>query len=250
MSNTAPSFDDHFGLDNIPFGIVSSVPQVPPQAATRIRCFVVLLAPLARAGHFRDMDTDVPLTSVFAEHTLNTFAALPKSIHRGVRTTLQSLLTGIDKQGQASPGLPSGCVIPAHGVQMHLPVRVGGFTDFSVSMAHNYRAGEAILGKSFLPAGFRHFPLGYAGRSSSVVVSGTPIERPLGRFVDDTDGEEKKVILAPSRAVDYELEVAAVVGKPVAMRQRLHAKDAEEHIFGVSLFDSLGVPQVHEVNPS
>ena len=235
MSTAVPSFDDHFGLDNIPFGIVSSGPQIPPQVATRIRGFVVLLALLAEAGHFKDIDTDVPLASIFAEHTLNTFAALPKSIHRGVRTMLQSLLKDIDKEEQVPPSLPLGSVIPAQRVQTHLPVRVGGFTDFSVSMAHNLRAGEVILGKGFLPAGFRHFPLGYGGRSSSIVASGTPIGRPLGRFVDNTSGEEKNVILAPSRAVDYELEVAAVVGKPVAMRQRLQAKDADDHIFGVSL---------------
>jgi fumarylacetoacetase len=231
MSPTS-EFDHHFSLANIPFGI-ASVPdrKIPPQAATRIQSFVVLLAPLAEAGHFKDIE--YPLIRIFEERTLNTFAALPKSVHLSVRTTLQKLLHGGDEE--IALRLPVHGVVPAHLVQMHLPVRIGDFTDFSVSAAHVVRAGEAVLGKSFLPPAFKHFPIGYGGRSSSVVVSGTPIERPLGQFVDRKSGDEKKVVLAPSREVDYELEVAAVVGKPVAMGERLYAKDADGHIFGVSL---------------
>lgn len=225
-------FDHHFSLANIPFGI-ASLPdrKIAPQAATRIQGFVVLLAPLAEAGHFNDID--YPLTSIFEERTLNTFAALPKSAHLSVRTTLQKLLRGADEE--MALRLPAHGVFPAHLAQMHLPIRVGDFTDFSVSVAHVLRAGEAVLGKSFLPPAFKRFPIGYGGRSSSVVVSGTPIERPLGQFVDRDSGDEKTVILAPSREVDYELEVAAVVGTPVAMGERLLAKDADGHIFGVSL---------------
>jgi fumarylacetoacetase len=228
--STTDGFDGHFGLQNIPFGIVSSGTQIPAQAATRIQGYVILLAALAEAGHFKDIE--YPLANIFKERTLNTFAALPKSVHLSVRKTLQSLFHGVGEE--ISLHLPRYSVLPVYSVQMHLPVRIGDFTDFSVSAAHNLRAGEAILGKSFLPPAFKHFPMGYGGRSSSIIVSGTPIERPLGQFVDRSSGEEKKVILSPSRAVDYELEVAAVVGKPVAMGERLNAQDADDHIFGVS----------------
>lgn len=226
-------FNNHFGLSNIPFGIasvLSSIPPIPAQAATRVSGHVIFLAALAEVGHFKDVEND--LSSIFKESTLNAFAALPKSVQGSVRKSIQDLLHG-DLEEKISQ-LPGRSVFPCDEVQTHLPVHVGDFTDFSVSVAHNLRAGEAILGKRFLPPAFTHFPLGYGGRSSSVVVSGTPIKRPLGQFVDRESGDEKKVIFAPSRAVDYELEVAAVVGKPVAMGDGLHAKDADKHIFGVS----------------
>lgn len=79
------------------------------------------------------------------------------------------------------------------------------------------------------PPGFFHFPVGYQGRTSSIVTSGTDIERPYGQFRSPADGS---IIYGPSQKVDYEVELAAVIGKPLGMKQRLNAKDAEEHIFG------------------
>jgi fumarylacetoacetase len=79
-------------------------------------------------------------------------------------------------------------------------------------------------------------PIAYQGRASSVVVSSTDVERPMGQYRDKTApavaNEPPPVVFGPSRAVDYELEFAAIVGKPLPMRQRLNAVDADEHIFG------------------
>lgn len=81
------------------------------------------------------------------------------------------------------------------------------------------------------PPAFFSFPVAYQGRASSVVVSGTGVERPMGHYRDTTH-PDRPVVFGPSRSVDYELEFAAVVGTPLAMRQRLRAADADEHIFG------------------
>ena len=81
------------------------------------------------------------------------------------------------------------------------------------------------------PPAFFNFPIAYQGRASSVVVSVTPIERPMGQY-RDRSSEGTPVVFGPSRAVDYELEFAAVVGKPLAMRQRLNATEANDHLFG------------------
>ena len=233
---TSNGLDSHFGLTNIPFGIASvdwNGFSLPPQCATRILDRVILLAVLADAAYFKDIECT--LSTIFKESTLNTFAALPKSVHRATRKALTELFSGTEiSLDQKLRELPAQSVFPVEVVQMHLPVRIGDFTDFSVSAEHNLRAGEIILGKRFLPPAFKHFPMGYGGRSSSIVVSGTSIERPLGQFVDgENEDGSKKVSLAASRAVDYELEVAAVVGKPVAIGERLSAADADEHIFGV-----------------
>lgn len=114
---------------------------------------------------------------------------------------------------------------------MHLPVTIGDFTDFSCAKEHNLNAGEMVMGKRFLPPAFHSYPLGYQGRASSIMVSDTPIERPVGQFKDKNDPDQK-VITDACRALDFELEVGAIVGKPVGRGQRLKAEDADEHIFG------------------
>jgi fumarylacetoacetase len=116
---------------------------------------------------------------------------------------------------------------------MHMPVSVGDFSDFSLSLNHNLNASLAVFGKEFLPPGFHHFPGGYAGRSSSVVVSGTPIRRPLGQ----SKSPEAGVIFGPSKAFDYELEVACVVGKSSEMGKPVRISDALEHAFGFVLLN-------------
>lgn len=85
------------------------------------------------------------------------------------------------------------------------------------------------------PPAFFHFPIGYQSRASSIVVSGTDIERPVGQYWSPTG--DKTVVTAPSEKIDYELEFAAVVGKPLPRGQRLLASEADEHIFGFLLLN-------------
>lgn len=92
-------------------------------------------------------------------------------------------------------------------------------------------AGRIIMANGDPPPAFFNLPIAYQGRASSVVVSGTPIERPMGQF-RDRKIRHAPVVYGPSRQMDYELEFAAIVGKPLPMRQRLRATDADEHIFG------------------
>lgn len=229
---TSDGLDHHFSLSNIPFGI-ASVDQDDikhtPQCVTRIHDKVVFLDLLSSANVFNSIHN---LATVFQQSTLNDFAELPKDVHRAVRKTLQDLF----RRSDAVASLPRGAVLPAQIVKQHLPFRITDFTDFSVSLEHNYRAGEMILGKRFLAPGFLHFPLGYAGRASSILVSGTPIKRPLGQFVASRNEEgEAEVVMAPSKALDYELEVGVIVGKPVPHGARLMAADADDHIFGFVL---------------
>jgi fumarylacetoacetase len=125
--------------------------------------------------------------------------------------------------------------IPTTSATMHLPVSIGNFTDFSCSKDHVPNAGEAIMKKRSLPPGFLHFPIGYAGRASSIVVSGTPITRPKGQFRDPEKGSE--VVFAPTRELDYELEVACIVGKPSQLGKPVPIAEADEHVFGLVLLN-------------
>lgn len=121
-------------------------------------------------------------------------------------------------------------------VQMHLPFMIPEYTDFSVAEAHLLNMGEIFTGVRAIPPAAKKFTIGYQGRASSVVVSGTPIRRPIGQFVDKTH-PDKPVVCGPSRAMDYEFEIGAFVGKPLPTGQRIDAKDADEYIFGLVLLN-------------
>ncbi len=104
--------------------------------------------------------------------------------------------------------------------------------------------------KRLLPPGFLHFPIGYAGRASSIVVSGTPVTRPKGQFRDASKGGE--VRFAPTRELDYELEVACIVGRPSQMATAVPIAEADDYIFGLVLMNDWSgkhtLPDRHEVN--
>ncbi|KAL4888628.1 hypothetical protein BDV59DRAFT_211034 [Aspergillus ambiguus] len=228
---TSPEYGHHFSLQNLPFGVASSVQHPKPQCATRLHNIVIFLGDLQRSGLFARV-SDLP-EEVFDESTLNTYAALPKATHRAVRQTLQATL-----QDCSTASLPPTSVEDITKVQLHLPVAIPGFTDFSCSLDHVKNAGRAILNDESPPPGFFHFPIGYTGRASTIVVSGTPIVRPLGHFYDRSAPAEKKpVVYGPSRAMDYELEIGVIVGKPLPPNQGLNARDADEHIFGLVILN-------------
>ncbi|KAJ5775106.1 uncharacterized protein N7511_000117 [Penicillium nucicola] len=224
---TSPDYINHFSLANIPFGIASSPKHPSPQCVTRLENTVIFLDVLQQSGVFVEV-LGLP-ERVFSKSTLNEFAALSKAVHREVRTVLQNVLAN---------ALPPNTTEDIGAVTLHLPVSVGGFTDFSCSLHHVRNAGRAILNDESPPPGFFNFPIGYNGRSSTVVISGTPIVRPKGHFFDRTAISEKKpIIYGPCRAMDYELEVGVIVGKSVQKLQELNAKDADEHIFGMVILN-------------
>jgi fumarylacetoacetase len=167
---------------------------------------------------------------MMAKSSLNEFASLGRPASRAVRAAIQHAFAT-----SSTSAAPPGSMIPITQAQLHLPVRVGDFTDFSCSRDHVLNAGEAVFGKRILPEGFRYFPLGYGGRSSSIVVSGTPVQRPLGQY--RSQSEPGVVEFGPCQQLDYELEMGCIIGKPVAMGQIATAADADEHIFGVVLLD-------------
>lgn len=223
---TSPNYSSHFSIANIPFGVASSKGH-QIQCATRLENNVIFLAELQRSGVFAGV-SGFP-NNVFEKPTLNQYAALDKSIQRQVRAVLQETL---------KKALPATFTENIGAVTLHLPVSVGGFTDFSCSLHHVRNAGRAIINDPTPPPGFFHFPIGYNGRASTIVVSGTPIVRPHGHFYDLTaSSDQKPIIYGPSRAMDYELEIGVIVGKKLDAMQGLNAKDADEHIFGMVILN-------------
>ncbi|KAL4804983.1 hypothetical protein BDV18DRAFT_161383 [Aspergillus unguis] len=222
---TSPKYAHHFSIKNLPYGVASSEYR-PQQCATRLENTVIFLGSLQQSGFFDDIPS-LP-NGIFSKSTLNDYAALPKPVHIAVRSKLQETLSsGLD-------ALPKAAREDISTATLHLPVSISGFTDFSNSLAHVQNAGRAILNDPSPPPGFFHFPIGYTGRASTVVVSGTPITRPKGHFYDRSNPVPETVVYGPSRALDYEMELGVVVGRSHSQDagRGIRAKDAEEYVFG------------------
>jgi len=217
-----PGYASHFGINNIPFGIASSDLHPNPQCVSRFEDFVIFLADIPS---LQQEVKDLP-SNILSQPTLNDLAALPRSIHQAIRAEIQSLLK--------SSSIPSSARESISAVKMHLPVRSPDFTDFSCSADHVLNASEAMTGSRSHPPSFYHQPVGYAGRCSSLDVSGSAQERPLGQFWAGKPGESE-ILFGPSRRMDYELEVGVIVGRPTGRRERVGASGAGEHVFGFVL---------------
>ncbi|KAI3392896.1 hypothetical protein diail_5029 [Diaporthe ilicicola] len=223
------SFSDHFSIRNIPYGIATSSSHPQKAVVTRVHDHVFFLSDLP-------IQISEEIRQAIAQTTLNALASIPKDKLRQLRSTIQGLLA--DEQTVTKHG------VPVSQVELHLPIEVRGFTDFSCSKQHLLNAGEASTGRRILPPASVHYPIGYGGRASSVRVSGTPVVRPYGVY--QQDGGEG-VTFGPSQGVDFELEMAAVIGKPSKFGDRVAVKDADEHIFGLVLLNDWSARDVQKL---
>jgi fumarylacetoacetase len=179
---------------------------------------------------------------VFADGALNPFMARPQSEWRAMRRRLSDLLAA----GSEDTGLP---LVAQSEAEMHLPMRIGGFTDFYASREHATNVGTMFRGaENALMPNWLHVPIGYNGRASTVVVSGTPITRPLGQLKGPDDPAPR---LGPSAKLDIEVELGAVVGTPNAMGRPITTAEAWEAIFGYVLVNDWSARdiQVWEYQP-
>ena len=218
MPISIPAGSD-FTLANLPFGIFST-PGTAPRAGMAVGNYVLDLKALATTGCF---GFDV---STLSEPTLNRFIALGKSVTDLARTQMKSWL-----EETASDDY----LYPRDRVTMHLPVAVGDYTDFYSSIEHATNVGRLFRDpdNALLP-NWRHLPVGYHGRASSIVVSGTPVRRPLGQTLPP--GSDQPTF-GPSQRLDYELEMAFVIGKESELGRPIPVEEAEEYIFGLVLFN-------------
>ncbi|NDJ57527.1 fumarylacetoacetase [Enterobacteriaceae bacterium 4M9] len=206
-----------FPLNNLPWGVFST-------ADGSARCGVAIgdaIVDLAACEARGLLDAG----GTFARPQLNDFMALGRDKWRAVRQRLTELL--------AEGGDDSVPLVPMAQAQLHLPIRVTEFTDFYASKNHAFNVGMLFRGpENALPPQWTHMPIGYNGRASSVVVSGTPVRRPMGQLAGK-DGPE----WLPTRRLDLELELGAVIGGNSQMGERLSVEQAEDLIFGYVLLN-------------
>lgn len=209
--------DCDFPLQNLPYGVFST-DQLPPRCGVAIGDQILDLAACEAQGFLSAQGT-------FERDCLNDFMALGADVWADTRATLTRLLA----EG-AAEDLP---LVPMAQAQLHLPIRVTEFTDFYASKNHAFNVGVLFRGpENALPAQWTHMPIGYNGRASSVVVSGTDIRRPMGQVKG-----EAGPVWSPCKRLDLELELGAVIGGTSKMGSRLSVAEAEEIIFGYVLLN-------------
>ena len=169
---------------------------------------------------------------VFLQPVLNDFIRLGQSVHRAVGQRIHALLAN---DAVALADVQEQVLVPQSNATMHLPVSIGDYTDFYAGIHHAENVGRIFRPDGPpLPPNYKHMPVAYHGRASSIVVSGTPIRRPTGQFLG-TDGENP--ILGQTRALDFELELGLIIGKQSAFGQTVSVAEAEDYIFGITLFN-------------
>jgi len=217
--------DSDFSIHNLPFGVFDSG-DGRPRAGIAIGDYVVDLAALADTGWFGKRRL---FKKLFEQPVLNAFIAEGKTVTNRIRKKTADWLNLPE-----APENASNILHPRQDVRMHLPVHVGDYTDFYSSIEHATNVGSMFRPDNPLLPNWRWLPVGYHGRSSSIVVSGTHLRRPHGQYVPK--GEEMPVY-GPSKNLDFELEMAFVIGKESPLGEPIPIDKAEEYIFGLLLFN-------------
>jgi fumarylacetoacetase len=223
--------DSDFTIYNLPFGVFKNK-RLSPRAGIAIGDKIVDLAVLHDEGFFADL-SQLP-HDIFLRESLNDFISLGKSVTRRVREIVQELLKE-DNEALREHQIRGKAMVNRKEAQMLMPVKVGDYTDFYSSMEHATNVGTMFRDpdNALLP-NWKHIPVGYHGRASSIIPSGVPIHRPKGQFKDpDQDLPQ----FGPSRRLDFELELAFITGRQTKMGDSISTDEAEDFIFGFVLFN-------------
>jgi fumarylacetoacetase len=160
---------------------------------------------------------------------------LGKKVWTPTRNRIIQLLSEDNDELRGNTALCERALFDQAEVTMHLPVQVGDYTDFYSSREHATNVGTMFRdpANALLP-NWLHLPVGYHGRASSIVVSGTPFHRPKGQTMAD---DAATPTFGPTRLLDFELEMAFIIGQPNALGEPVSVENAEDHIFGMMLFN-------------
>ncbi|WP_430907795.1 fumarylacetoacetase [Maribacter sp. 2-571] len=220
-----------FPIQNIPFGVFLTRDDIIT-IGTRIGDYAIDLNALQQLGYFEG----IPLTDdIFLQDSLNDFISDGKKTWRLVRNRISTLFDVENDTLRTNMDHRSTVLFSVNEIEMQLPVQIGDYTDFYSSKEHATNIGTMFRDpdKALLP-NWLHIPVGYHGRSSTIVPSGTAIHRPNGQTLPK--GSEAPVF-GPSKRVDFELEMAFITTDANVLGEPVSVAEAEDYIFGMVLFN-------------
>jgi fumarylacetoacetase len=220
-----------FPIQNIPFGIFKTNTKTP-RAGSIIGNTIIDLAVLHELGYFKEISLP---QDIFKHNTLNSFIALGKSVTKAVREKIAEIFDKENTSLQSNSEHRSQILVKQEEAEMLMPVEVGDYTDFYSSIEHATNVGTMFRdpANALLP-NWKHLPVGYHGRASSIIISGKDIVRPKGQTKAD---DAEMPTFGPTRLLDFELEMAFIIGKPTELGETVSTDNAEDHIFGMVLFN-------------
>ncbi|MDS1139012.1 fumarylacetoacetase [Pusillimonas sp. SM2304] len=225
---SANAAETDFPIQNLPFGLFSTASDKRKRIGVAIGEEILDLDAAIMHGALPALPSAV--TSACAQDALNDLMALDKAHVKTLRLALSGVLRAGSKQAQQA----AQCLVPQRDAVMHLPARIGNYTDFFTSIYHARNTGRMVRPANPLLPNFHTLPVAYHGRASSIRVSGTPCIRPHGQIL--RHGSEKPVY-APTEKLDFELELGVFVGQGNALGTPISIEEAEQHIFGFCLLN-------------
>jgi len=223
--------DSDFPIQNIPFGVFLTRENVVT-VGTRIGNYAIDLGALQQLNYFEDIElTD----DMFMQDTLNDFISDGKKTWRLVRNRIAAIFDAKNPKLRDNEKHKKVVIFNIDEVEMQLPVLIGDYTDFYSSKEHATNVGMMFrdLENALLP-NWLHLPVGYHGRSSSIIPSGIPVHRPMGQTLP---AGETSPVFGPSRLIDFELETAFITTDVNVMGENIPIHEAEDYIFGMVLLN-------------
>lgn len=220
-----------FPIQNIPFGVFLTKEDVIT-TGTRIGDYAIDMGALQQLGYFEGIDLP---DDMFLQDSLNDFISYGKKTWRQVRNRLSEIFESNNSQLRDNTNHREVVIFHINDIEMLLPVQIGDYTDFYSSKEHATNVGKMFRDpENALLPNWLHIPVGYHGRSSTIVPSGVPVHRPLGQtFPADATAP----VFGPSKLVDFELEMAFITTDANIMGENVPVNEAEEYIFGMVLFN-------------
>ncbi|MGF6312967.1 fumarylacetoacetase [Bradyrhizobium sp. i1.8.4] len=235
--DVAPTSD--FPIQNLPYGVFSSKDGLAPRVGVAIGDYVLDLWELEQ-----DSRLDVGPLGVFSQPSLNAFMALGPKVWSATRARINELLRSDHPELRDNRELRARALVPMADVRLHMPFAVSGYTDFYSSKEHATNVGVMFRGTdNALQPNWLHMPIGYNGRASTVVVSGTKVRRPRGQLKPPT---AEVPSFGACKRLDFELEMGVVVGQPSPMGEMLTEKQAEEMIFGFVILNDWSARDIQQ----
>ncbi len=224
--------DSHFPLENLPFGVFKPR-EGPARIGVALGEEVVDLAALEEAGLLKDLPPETAAATT--RDSLNEFLALGRPAWRKVREILQKLLSADTATLRDDTKLRDRACHRQADVTMQLPAKIGSYTDFYSSYHHAHNVGTMLRGpENALMPNWKWLPVAYHGRASSVVASGTDVRRPQGQIKPP---DAAAPVFGPTKSLDYELEMAFLIGPGNSLGQAVPIDQALDHIFGFVLMN-------------